>query len=149
MRPDKIKSDTITPQEKEFIDAENRSKYIDWLRFIIKDKHESLLDYQGKVKQCNILNREIKYYQDELDILLGFKTKKSEFDNMPIGLKNLYNELFKKQAFLITCKRDPDLGARVQSEINVIQKAIDKFESEMSGNKDDRMAYKEESSVPF
>lgn len=125
----------MTPEEKVKLAAEHKQKHMEWLHFIIKDKQQSLSEYQGKPRQCRILSNEIKNYEKELSILQGFTQVPSEFDAMSAEMKALYDKLINKQVVLVACKKDVQHCEYVRAEIRVIERQIKDLELQENPDK--------------
>jgi cob(I)alamin adenosyltransferase len=125
--------DKMTPEEKEQLAKEHLEKHKQWLFFIIKDKYQSLSEYQGKPKQCRILANEIKHYEKELSILQGFTQKPSEFEDMSPKMLALHDKLINKNIVLIACKKDQAYCDYIRAEIRVIERQIKALEVEENG----------------
>ncbi len=139
--------DELTPQEKEQLSAAHKAYYINWLYFIIKDKKQYAQEYTHKPKAQAIYLREAKAYQKELDLLIGFTTEPSKFDNMSPERKALYDQLINKQIVLVACKKDETFCDNIKAEIRVIERQIKELELKESGKEE--IKEDDYSNIPF
>lgn len=118
----------MTPEEKEKLANEHKEKHRQWLHFIIKDKQQSLSEYQGKPKQCRILANEIKHYEKELSILQRFTQPVGEEEDMCDEAKELYGKIINKQIAIVANKKDTAYCDQKRAEIRALEKRINELE---------------------
>lgn len=120
--------DKMTPEEKAKIEKENKQHYMQWLNFIIKDKHQSLSEFQGKPRQCRILANEIKHYEKELSIAQGFTQPVGEEEDLCDEAKELYGKIIYKQIAIVANKKDTAYCDQKRAEIRALEKRINELE---------------------
>lgn len=139
----------MTPFEKEKLLKEQKQSHMEWLRFIIKDKEQSIEEFFGKEKQVRILRNEKRKYENELNLLIGFTPEPTEFDDMSSEMLELHDKLYKKQAVMISSKKDKNIFEKVSLEVKSILDEIEKLKQiEENGKNESRSPYKDESE-PF